>query len=664
MRTASLFERVSNSSVARSAYPERPHAKESALDAWARHGAVRLRRMAEHGLRRLARIARQADGLRPVAQAMEDAEIAAHLRMHARALWGAPDAAAQHMPHTLALVREAARRSLGLEPFISQLTGAACLLDGKLAEMQTGEGKTLTAGIAAAMAACSGTAVHVATVNDYLAQRDAQEMQPLFSFLGLRAGSVIAGMSFDERREAYAQDIAYCCAKELVFDYLKDRAAVGHDANQARHTLSTKLGRSAARPLLLRGLHFAIVDEADGVFIDEARTPLILSENIGPPDDAEVYEEALTLARQMQATDHYRIDIARQQLSLTAAGRLWLGERAHGLRRLWSRRAMREHWALQALRALHMFQRDKHYILRSDKVEIVDEQTGRVLSGRTWEQGLHQMIETKEGCPLSDRARTIARITYQRFFRRYLKLSGMTGTAQEVSAELWRVYGLETVVIPTHRPSLRQLLATICTGTIAGKWEAVAAHAAQVAATGRPVLIGTRSVDASEALSGVLHVCGVTHRLLNARQDAEEAAIVAQAGAPGVVTVATNMAGRGTDIKLDALARERGGLHVILTEFHDSARVDRQLFGRAARQGDPGSVQAIVSLQDTLFRQHASLLLQLGQLLTSGHPPAWTTGLLRTHAQRKAEAIHLGVRNAATRADERFENTLAFSGRT
>lgn len=664
MRAASFFDQVASSSVARSAYPERPHAKEPALDAWARRGAVGLRHLFGHGLRRLAGFAHAAERLRPGAQALHDAEVGTQLRVHARALWRAPETAALHMPHTLALVREAARRSLGLEPFVSQLTGAACLLDGKLAEMQTGEGKTLTAGIAAAMAACSGTAVHVATVNDYLAQRDAHEMQPLFHFLDLRVGSVVGGMSFEERREAYAKNIAYCCAKELVFDYLKDRAAVGHDASQARHALAGMLGGGAARPLLLRGLHFAIVDEADGVFIDEARTPLILSENIGPPEDAEVYVEALAVARRMHAPDHYRIDIARQRLSFTAAGRLWLTESTVGMRRVWARRALREHWVLQALRALHMFERDKHYILRNDKVEIVDEQTGRVLSGRTWEQGLHQMIETKEGCTLSDRARTIARITYQRFFRRYLKLSGMTGTAQEVSAELWRVYGLETVVIPTHRPSLRQRLDAICTRTIQEKWETVAEQASRIAAAGRPVLIGTRSVEASESLSEVLRRRAVPHRLLNARQDAEEAAIVAQAGAPGIVTVATNMAGRGTDIKLDTSSRERGGLHVILTEFHDSPRVDRQLFGRAARQGDPGSVQAVVSLQDTLFRQHAGVALRVGQLLGAGCPGPRTTELLRRHAQRKAEAIHMAVRNAAMREDERFENTLAFSGRS
>lgn len=664
MHTASLVERVSLSTVARSAYPERPQAKEPALDAWARRGAVQLRRTAGSGLQRLVRIAQDAERLRPNAQALNDTEIGAHLRTHARALWRAPQTVRTHMPHTLALVREAARRSLGMEPFLSQLTGAACLLDGKLAEMQTGEGKTLTAGIAAAMAACSGTAVHVATVNDYLAERDAHEMQALFQFLGLRVGSVVAGMSFEDRREAYANDIAYCCAKELVFDYLKDRAVVGHDASQVRHALGGKLGRGTRKPLLLRGLHFAIVDEADGVFIDEARTPLILSENIGPPSDAHIFVEALALARRMQGGDYYRIDVARQQLSLTPAGRLWLTENTASMRQLWSRRAAREHWVLQALRAEHMFQRDKHYILRNDKVEIVDEQTGRVLSGRTWEQGLHQMIETKEGCPLSDRARTIARITYQRFFRRYLKLSGMTGTAQEVSGELWRVYGLETVVIPTHRPSLRRRLDVVCTSTTHEKWETVATHAARIAAAGRPVLIGTRSVDASEALATVLRRRGVPHRLLNARQDAEEAAIVANAGTPGIVTVATNMAGRGTDIKLNPLARERGGLHVVLTEFHDSPRVDRQLFGRAARQGDPGSVQAIVSLQDTLFSHHAAVFLQLVRVLSGGRPSHWCTEMLRRHAQRKAEAIHLGVRNAAMREDERLENTLAFSGRT
>ena len=652
------WPRASDSTLARSIYAQSPDSGESQLDAWARSGLARLAR--PH--RQLRARVNAAMALEAAVQPLADGEIAQQLRHHARLMWPGGIRDRHHAPRALALVREAAWRSLGLKPFATQLSGAACLLNGQLAEMRTGEGKTLTAGLAAAVAACAGVPVHVATVNDYLAQRDAEEMKPLFELLGLRVGSVIAGMSPPARRESYRCEIAYCSAKELVFDYLKDHAAVGSAASRLQLRLHGLLGRKAPA-LLLRGLHFAIVDEADSVFIDEARTPLILSETLGPGGSHELYVQALEVAQAMQSGVHFIGHQPGEHITLTGAGRQWLVERSASLAPAWAQRSAREHLALQALRALHVFKRDLHYIVREDSVQIVDEQTGRVLTGRMWEQGLHQMIEAKEGCKLSDPTRTLARITTPRFFRRYLRLGGMTGTGLEVRAELSRVYGLETLVIPTHRPNRCKVWPLQCEASTALKWERVAASAATVMREGRPVLIGTRSVAASEALAAVLTAHELPHCLLNARQDANEAALIAQAGLPGRLTLATNMAGRGTDIKLDAAAREAGGLHVILTEFHDSRRTDRQLFGRAARQGDPGSVQCIVSWQDQLFAQHTPALARvLAGLRHLAVPPL--VDLLRRRAQRCAEQRHARTRMATRREDQALETSLAFAGKS
>jgi preprotein translocase subunit SecA len=316
----------------------------------------------------------------------------------------------------------------------------------------------------------------------------------------------------------------------------------------------------------------------------------------------------------------------------------------------------------QALRALYLFQRDQHYLVAEDKVHIVDEYTGRILPGRTWEQGLHQLIETKENCPLSEHNRTLARITYQRYFRRYLRLSGMTGTAKEVKAEIWAVYGLETVAIPTNRPCIRVNRPPVCCAGEAEKWRKVALEAGRISARGAPVLIGTRSVEASEKLAVELMAAGLPYRILNARQDADEAQVVAEAGQGGVITVATNMAGRGTDIHLGPGVAEKGGLHVILTEFHDSPRVDRQLVGRCARQGDPGNAIAIVALEDALFREHGGLLHKLILRAWPGGPPPFWLDRLRRRAQAAAEAIHARTRRDTLKQDRNLDTMLAFAG--
>jgi len=561
-----------------------------------------------------------------------------------------------------AAIREASRRVLGLRHYDVQLLGAWALLQGMVAEMQTGEGKTLAATLAACTAAGSGAAVHVITVNDYLAARDAQTNAPLYQFFGLTVGSIGQGMLPDQRRAEYAKDVVYASNKEVVFDYLKDRIATG-GAVGAHHRLRHLYHDSRRIPLLLRGLHLAIVDEADSVLIDEARTPLIISETRPDELGAGHYQTALDLAARLQRGQHYEIN-ARRETWLGPAGVDCLRQWTAGMPGLWSSDVWRRELIEKALAALHGFHRDQHYILVEDKVQIVDEFTGRVMPDRSWESGLHQMIEAKEGVPITGQRKTLSRITYQRFFRRYLLLCGMTGTAAEVAPELRRVYDLRVMRIPTHLPSRRRYLPNHCWVGTAPRWDAVAERAAQLCRQGRPVLIGTRSVEASELLGALLAQRGVGHTLLNARQDKEEADIVALAGQPGHITVATNMAGRGTDIKLGENVAASGGLHVILTEFHESARVDRQLFGRCARQGEPGTVEAMVGVDDELFRRYAPTLRHLAGAINlgTGRVVPVALRLLVAAAQAFAERHNRGVRTRTLKQDRKLQRMLGFTG--
>jgi preprotein translocase subunit SecA len=643
---------------AHSVYPERLDHKENALDGWTRKVVGGLWHRVRPLRARLAATARQATRQGQQVNAMSDEQIRQDMRRVARAALDEPAATAR----AFALVREASARSLGKRPFDVQLMGAAALFAGKLAEMQTGEGKTLTAALAACIAGAAGLPVHVVTVNDYLAERDAREMGPLYAYFGLTTGVIVTGLSLPQRAAAYACHVTYCTNKELVFDYLKDRVTAGGRASRAQLRLRSHVGPGQGNALLLRGLHFAIVDEADSVLIDEARTPLILAEKGESPGDPGQYRTALELAGQLEAGRDFELIIARRELHLSHGGRARLADLCADLGPAWTAAHGREHMVSQALRALHLFQRDQHYLLADDKVHIIDEYTGRILPGRTWEQGLHQLIETKEGCPLSEHNRTLARITYQRFFRRYLRLSGMTGTAHEVRREIWAVYSLETIAIPTNRPCIRTVAPTRCCATEDDKWRLVAAEARRLRDAGRAVLIGSRSVEASEHLSEALTRAGIDHRVLNARQDAGEADIVAQAGQAGVVTVATNMAGRGTDIHLGDGVAAAGGLHVVLTEFHDSPRIDRQLIGRCARQGDPGSAVAIVALDDTVLREHGGQMHRMLVRLFPGGPPAFWVERLRHHVQRRAQAIHARTRRDTLKQDQNLDTMLAFAG--
>lgn len=561
-----------------------------------------------------------------------------------------------------AIIRELSWRTLKKKHYRVQLLGGLVLLKGQIAEMQTGEGKSLTATLAAGLAAMAGIPVHIVTVNDYLAARDAEEMAPLYQALGLSVGVVQNGQALVEKRKAYRADITYCTNKELGFDYLRDRLLLSDWPSESRITVASALiGDQRYRNLLLRGLHFAIIDEADSVLIDEARTPLIISSQGQSMLDANLLKIALDVAANLQVDRDYDLSEKQRSVKLKGATLVQLKNLAKKSPELNKLGPLWVELVTQALTAIHLYQRDKHYLVKDDQVQIVDEYTGRLMPDRSWEQGLHQLIEAKEDCTITNPRETLARITYQRFFRRYLHLSGMTGTADEVADELSAVYRLKVTRIPTNKPSQKIAKKTLLMGNQKQKWQKVVAIVQNVTSEGRPVLVGTHSVEASEQLSDYLAEAGIAHQVLNARQDAEEAHLIAQAGIAKVVTVATNMAGRGTDIKLGEGVARAGGLHVILTEFHDSSRVDRQLYGRCGRQGDPGSFQAIVATDDELFRHYAPVwLLKLANYRVAGSEKIYF--LLRSISQGRAERQNAEIRHQTMDHDRQIEKMLAFSG--
>jgi preprotein translocase subunit SecA len=564
-----------------------------------------------------------------------------------------------------ALIREVTGRVLGMRHHKVQLIGGLVMLDGGLAEMATGEGKTITALLPAIAAALAGSPVHVFTVNDYLAERDAAKLRPVYERFGLTLGLLVHDLPTEQRQDAYQSDVLYGTNKEITFDYLRDQTALAGGRGAARRRVAELFGR-ARQPLLMRGLHFAIVDEADSIFIDEARTPLILSRELKAESEG-LYATALELADRLEEGRDFRLVVPDRSVQLTASGKAAVEALAAGLPDpRWQMRRAREELAGQAIAARRLYLRDRDYILADGKVHIVDESTGRVMADRSWQSGLHQMIEAKEAVEQTGVRATLARITYQRFFRRYLKLAGMSGTVREVAGELWADYGLRVTPVPSDRPVIRDHRGHRLCETTAAKWALVADTllALRRDEPGRPVLIGTRSVGASEQLAAALSAAGIAHRVLNARQDAEEAAIIAAAGESGAVTVATNMAGRGTDIELSPEARRAGGLHVILTEFHETARVDRQLYGRAGRQGDPGSCEAISALDDELYTLFAPLARQACAAGARGQWPI--TGryadLLPRIAQAAAERRHAASRRQTELGEERLKTQLAFAG--
>jgi preprotein translocase subunit SecA len=502
-----------------------------------------------------------------------------------------------------ALAASAMAATLGFPLHRQQLLAARVLLDNRLAEMATGEGKTAAIALAAAVAALGRTPVHVVTANDYLAQRDAGGLQPFFSLLGLRVDCVTQPMLAAARRQAYGSDVTYCTAKELAFDYLRDGMSRVADLSSLEQRARSLRRAAPQEPPALRGLCMAILDEADTVLIDEARLPLVLSQSNGSAPEEEFHRSALAQAQRMAEGADFRRAADGRRIELTPAGRQRLSQWPPAAHPLYSHRVHREAAVELALTALWVLRRDHDYVVREGQVLLIDETTGRAAPGRAWSQGLHQLVELKEGVEGSQSNSTVTQITFQRFFPRYLRLAGASGTLGEAASELRAIYGLDVVVVPprTKRRVIHHRSRLFADS--ASLWQAVAAATQAMRAAGRPVLIGTESVAQSEQLSAVLAEQGLEHKVLNARQDSDESALIACAGQAGRITVATSMAGRGTDIVLGAQVVERGGLHVILCQHNASARIDRQFLGRAGRHGQPGSVQTLLALDFPLMQR-------------------------------------------------------------
>ncbi|MEN8719132.1 MAG: preprotein translocase subunit SecA, partial [Oceanococcaceae bacterium] len=573
------------------------------------------------------------------------------------------------MPEAFAVVREAGRRVLGMRHFDVQLVGGAVLHQGRIAEMRTGEGKTLVATLPVYLNALTGKGVHVVTVNDYLARRDSAWMGQLYAFLGLSTGVVVHGQSSEEKRAAYACDITYGTNNEFGFDYLRDNMAFRTDDK------------------VQRGHVYAVIDEVDSILIDEARTPLIIS---GPTDDnPDLYRRMNTLVPKLKKQEEedgpgdFSIEEKNKQIFLTESGHQHVEELfiEAGLVSEGSlydaRNIILMHHLTAALRAHHLYSRDVEYIVRNGQIIIIDEFTGRMMPGRRWSDGLHQAVEAKEGVPIQQENQTLASITFQNFFRLYDKLSGMTGTADTEAFEFQQIYGLEVIVVPTNKPMIRDDQGDLVFMTAREKFEAIAEDVKDAVERGQPVLVGTASIETSEVVSRLLHEKGVKHEVLNAKQHAREAEIVAQAGSPGAVTIATNMAGRGTDIVLggsleaelagiaeeDTTAREAarksweerhakvleaGGLYVLGSERHESRRIDNQLRGRSGRQGDPGRTRFYLSLEDNLMRiftppRLQAMLKGLGMEEGEAIEHKWVSRSIET-AQRKVEAHNFDIR--------------------
>ena len=619
------------------------------------------------GARRLARATRYVERIRfweDQTTRLSDPELLrVGLRLRGRARGG--ESLDALLPEAYAAVCVAAWRIVGLRPFDVQLVAGVVLHQAALAELATGEGKTLVAIAPVFLNALSGKGVHVTTVNDYLARRDGEWTSPVFQALGLTTGVLRSQMEDVERTGAYRADITYGTASEFAFDFLRDRLRVRGHASDRAGLLAPWLPREAlirpGDPRVQRGHAFALVDEADNIFVDEARTPLVISaaSEAAPAEVCGVYRWADRLARGMADGAHYECDEKTQAPRLLPAGRQsvrWStppgGKDAPAMDEL----CERVERSLYAHLRLH---RDQHYILEEDKVVIIDENTGRRMPDRSWHDGLHQAVEVKEGAAPTGDSDHAAQITYQSYFRLYRKLAGMTGTAPG-ARELRRVYDLRVVRIPTNRPVRRQQRPDRIFPTEQAKFAAVLNEVVRLRAQGRPVLIGTRSLDKSELLGQMFSAAGVEHEILNARHHQSEAQRVARAGQSGCVLIATNMAGRGTDIKLGAGVAAAGGLHVLGTERHSAERIDRQFAGRAGRQGDPGSCQFFLSLEDELLEAlgpaRRAALLRLARRREEGDWQRWVR--LFRWAQRRTERKHYRERLDLLLAERRRRKVL------
>ena len=568
-----------------------------------------------------------------------------------------------------ALIREVIKREIGLELHPVQIAAGLMIEAGCIAELATGEGKTLAATMPATLAGWRGRGCHVLTVNDYLAQRDAQDMDPIYRCCGLRVTHIEAKMTASQRREAYAADITYTTNKEVAADFLRDRLTLGRLRGLSSALLG-KIGGSGQHgldALVMRGLECAIIDEADSVLIDEAVTPLIISGSSPNVEQIEAYEQAARLVVDMEADKDFFVDRRYQEVTITRAGQDKLGDMVDGLdQAIWAGARRREELIRQALTARELYLLGKQYVIQDGKIVIVDEFTGRLMPDRSWRDGLHQAVEAKEDLEMTPMKATLARISFQRYFRLYRKLSGMTGTAIEERSEFWQTYHLPVVPIPTHRPIIREQASDRLLPTVAAKWSAIIDLIDEVHSQSRPILVGTRSVQASEHLSSLLIERGLEHRVLNATRHAEEAQIISAAGLPGRITVATNMAGRGTDIRLGKGVAEMGGLQLIATERHEAGRIDRQLYGRSGRQGDPGDAMTFLCVEDELFVRYSPrwvrmLLAQRANNRTSSI--GLISGKLIDGVQHRAQRRARNQRKGVLKADAWLDENLGFAGR-
>lgn len=551
-----------------------------------------LRQLVENDKRELRRLGKLADkviALESQMSALEDADFPVKTEEY-KARYAQGESLDALLPEAFALVREGAKRVLGLFPYKVQIMGGITLHDGNIAEMRTGEGKTLTATMPVYLNALSGDGVHVVTVNEYLASRDAREMGELYNFLGLTVGLNLTGMSSEEKRAAYAADITYSTNSELGFDYLRDNMVVYKSQ------------------MVQRPLNYAVVDETDSILIDEARTPLIIS---GQAEKSTVlYQRADMFVKGLKEEEDYTIDLTSKTISLTDEG-INKAEQTFRLPNLYDvDNSALVHHIDQALRANYIMLRDIDYVVDEGKVKIVDGFTGRIMEGRRYSDGLHQAIEAKEGVEVENESKTMATITYQNYFRMYRKLSGMTGTAKTEEEEFREIYNMNVIAIPTNRPIQRIDGHDLIYPSLRSKFRAVVQDIKQRHEAGQPILVGTVAVETSELLSNMLRAEGIPHEVLNAKNHFKEAEIIMSAGQRGAVTIATNMAGRGTDIKLGKGVKELGGLCVIGTERHESRRIDNQLRGRSGRQGDPGATQFYLSLEDDLMKRFGGEKMQ------------------------------------------------------
>ena len=551
-----------------------------------------LRQLVENDKRELRRLGKLADkviALESQMAALEDADFPVKTEEY-KARYAQGESLDALLPEAFALVREGAKRVLGLFPYKVQIMGGITLHDGNIAEMRTGEGKTLTATMPVYLNALSGDGVHVVTVNEYLASRDAREMGELYNFLGLTVGLNLTGMSSEEKRAAYAADITYSTNSELGFDYLRDNMVVYKSQ------------------MVQRPLNYAVVDETDSILIDEARTPLIIS---GQAEKSTVlYQRADMFVKGLKEEEDYTIDLTSKTISLTDEG-INKAEQTFRLPNLYDvDNSALVHHIDQALRANYIMLRDIDYVVDEGKVKIVDGFTGRIMEGRRYSDGLHQAIEAKEGVEVENESKTMATITYQNYFRMYRKLSGMTGTAKTEEEEFREIYNMNVIAIPTNRPIQRIDGHDLIYPSLRSKFRAVVQDIKQRHEAGQPILVGTVAVETSELLSNMLRAEGIPHEVLNAKNHFKEAEIIMSAGQRGAVTIATNMAGRGTDIKLGKGVKELGGLCVIGTERHESRRIDNQLRGRSGRQGDPGATQFYLSLEDDLMKRFGGEKMQ------------------------------------------------------